>query len=136
MCLDVASDGKAWKFARNGASPTLRSQTDVRRCAGTACPGLWCQGALSDANVFHYRDNTNLEVDLVLQNRQGSWCALEVKLGAGQVDSAAESLLRLRDRLDLTVVGNPGSLGVIIASGYGYRRPDGIAVVPITALGP
>ena len=93
-------------------------------------------GRASDADVFHYRDNTNLEVDLVLQNRQGFWCAFEVKLGAGQVDSAAESLLRLRDRLDPAVVGNPGSLGVIIASGYGYRRPDGIAVIPVTALGP
>lgn len=26
--------------------------------------------------------------------------------------------------------------GVIVATGYGYQRPDGVAVIPIGALGP
>ena len=93
-------------------------------------------GRAYEADVFHYRDNTDLEVDMVLQNRRGDWCAFEVKLGAGQVDAAADSLLRFRDRLDLSTGGAPGTLGVIVGSGYGYRRPDGISVVPIAALGP
>lgn len=44
-----------------------------------------------DAGVYHYRDNTGLEVDAIVENRQGDWCAFEVKLGAGQVDQAASS---------------------------------------------
>lgn len=32
--------------------------------------------------------------------------------------------------------GAPMALGVIVATGYGYRRTDGIAVIPIGALGP
>ena len=88
-----------------------------------------------DARVFHYLDNT-LEVDAVVQNRAGDWCALEVKLGTGQVDAAAETLLKFRDRLDLDKIGEPAALGVITGSGYAYRRPDGIVVIPVTALGP
>ena len=93
-------------------------------------------GRACGAEVFHYRDNTNLEVDMVVQDRRGNWCAFEVKLGAGQVDAAVDSLLRMRDRLELNTVGEPGTLGVIVGSGYGYKRPDGICVVPVAALGP
>ena len=89
-----------------------------------------------DANVYHYRDNTDLEVDAVVQSRQGDWCAFEVKLGAGQVDAAAASLSKFRERVDSAAVGEPKMLGVIVSSGYGYVRKDGIAVIPIAALGP
>ena len=93
-------------------------------------------GRTCGAEVFHYRDNTNLEVDMVVQDRRGNWCAFEVKLGAGQVDAAVGSLLRMRDRLELNTVGDPGTLAVIVGSGYGYKRPDGICVIPVAALGP
>ena len=89
-----------------------------------------------DASVYHYRDNTNLEVDTVVQNRQGDWCAFEVKLGTGQVDAAAASLSKFRERVDRAAAGEPRILGVIVGSGYGYVRNDGIAVIPIGALGP
>jgi len=89
-----------------------------------------------DASVYHYRDNTNLEIDAVIENRRGDWCAFEVKLGVGQVDRAAESLLKFRERMDLNTAGEPKVLGVIVSSGYGYMRDDGVAVIPITALGP
>jgi hypothetical protein len=32
--------------------------------------------------------------------------------------------------------GEPAALGVITSTGYGGRRPDGVHVIPITALGP
>jgi len=53
-----------------------------------------------------------------------------------QVDAAAASLLKFRDRVDLGATGEPGMLGVIVGSGYAYRRPDGVAVVPVVTLGP
>ncbi len=89
-----------------------------------------------DAAVYHYRDNTGLEVDTVVENRQGDWCAFEVKLGAGQTDDAARTLLRFRDRVDAARTGAPRLLGVLVGSGYGYLRDDGVAVIPIGALGP
>ncbi|MDP6097994.1 MAG: DUF4143 domain-containing protein [Gammaproteobacteria bacterium] len=86
--------------------------------------------------VFHYRDNTDMEVDAIVESRQGDWCAFEVKLGAGQVDRAAATLLKFRNRIDLDKCGEPAALGIIVNSGYGYMRKDGIAVIPIDALGP
>lgn len=85
--------------------------------------------------MFHYRDNTNLEVDAIVQKRQGDWCAFEVKLGVGQVDAAAAALLKFRDRIDVGAVGEPKLLAVIVSTGYGYRRSDGVAVIPIGSLG-
>ena len=89
-----------------------------------------------DAAVYHYRDNTGLEVDAVVEDRRGDWCAFEVKLGTGQIDAAAGTLLKLRDRVDAEKSAPPRALGVIVSSGYGYRRKDGVAIIPIAALGP
>ena len=72
----------------------------------------------------------------MVENRRGDWCAFEVKLGVGQVDAAAEALLKFRNRMDVKASGEPKVLGVIVSSGYGYMRDDGVAVMPITALGP
>ena len=90
----------------------------------------------SDATVLHYRDNTGLEVDAIVEVSDGRWAAFEVKLGQGQVDAAAASLLTFATRVDTAKCGAPAALGVITASGYGYRRPDGVHVIPIGALGP
>jgi uncharacterized protein len=89
-----------------------------------------------EASVFHYRDNTGLEADAIVERRDGTWAAFEVKLGPSAVDAAAASLLRLASRIDPARQGSPAALAVITGWGYGYRRPDGISVIPIGALGP
>ncbi|MDE2795865.1 MAG: DUF4143 domain-containing protein [Gemmatimonadota bacterium] len=90
----------------------------------------------ADAEVFHYREDGRLEVDAVVQARDGRWAAFEMKLGPKAVEEGARNLLRLAERVDPEVVGPPQALGVIVASGYGYVRPDGVGVIPIGALGP
>lgn len=87
-----------------------------------------------DATVFHYRDNTDLEADAVVQRRDGRWAAVEVKLGQGAIDAAASNLLRLAERIDTDKHGSPAALVVITGWGYAYRRPDGVTVVPVGAL--
>lgn len=89
-----------------------------------------------DASVSHYRDAAGLEADAVVERRDGTWAAFEVKLGPGAVDDAARSLLRLAERVDADRHGRPAALVVVTGWGYGYRRPDGVSVVPIGALGP
>ena len=89
-----------------------------------------------DARVFHYRDATGLEADAIIERRDGTWAAFEIKLGPSAVDEAARSLLRLADRVDPVRHGRPAALVVLTGWGYGYRRPDGVCVVPIGALGP
>lgn len=90
----------------------------------------------ADAEVFHYREDGRLEVDAVVQARDGRWAAFEMKMGPKAVEEGARNLLRLAERVDPEVVGPPRALGVIVASGYGYVRPDGVGVIPIGALGP
>ena len=87
--------------------------------------------------VLHYRDSNGLEVDAVVELTDGSWTAFEVKLGAAErVDEGAASLAKFAGIIDTEKCGPPAALGVIVSSGYGYVRHDGIAVVPIGALRP
>ena len=60
---------------------------------------------------------------------------MEIKLGEGQVEAAAASLLRFANQLNLERTGSPAFLAVVCGKGYGYRRPDGIAVVPVGGAG-
>ncbi len=87
------------------------------------------------ATVHHYRDNTGLEVDAVVDAGPGRWAAFEIKLGASRVDDGARALLKFADRVDVERCGEPAALGVIVGSGYGYGRPDGVGVIPVGALG-
>jgi predicted AAA+ superfamily ATPase len=89
-----------------------------------------------DGEVFHYRDKGGQEVDAIVQLRDGRWAAFEVKLGAGRIDEGAASLLRFAGKIDSVLTGAPSMLGVITPGGYGYMRADGVAVIPMTALGP
>jgi predicted AAA+ superfamily ATPase len=90
----------------------------------------------SDAEVLQYRDSSGLEVDAIVRGPSGQWAAVEVKLGAGQIDEAAATLERFAARVDTRRSGEPAALVVIVGAGYGYVRDDGVAVVPIAALGP
>lgn len=89
-----------------------------------------------DGEVLHYRDNYGVEADAVVQLADGRWGAFEVKLGAGLVDEGAAALLRFRESIDTRKSGEPSVLGVIAGTGFGYVRPDGIAVIPVGALAP
>jgi len=88
--------------------------------------------------VFHYRDNTGLEADAVVELTDGSWIAVEIKLSTGRrtVNRAAENLIRLRDKVSSRRASELAALVVVAPTGAAYRRPDGVQVVPISTLGP
>lgn len=87
------------------------------------------------ANLFHFRDEKGNEADAVVELPDGRWGAFEVKLGAHQIDSAAAELLRLKGIFEKEGDNPPQVLCVICGlSNAAYRRPDGVFVVPITAL--
>ena len=90
----------------------------------------------ADAEVFHYRDNTGLEVDAIVEALDGRWAACEVKRGQSAIDEASATLRRFADRVDTKKCGGPAALAVTTGNGYGYIRPDGVAVIPIGSLGP
>jgi len=88
----------------------------------------------NDGDVFHYRDKSDLESDLIVRLRDGRWAAVEVKLGNKQIDEAAENLLALRGRINEDKMGQASFLMVITGGQYAYRREDGVLVVPVACL--
>ncbi|MBS6439881.1 MAG: ATP-binding protein [Clostridiales bacterium] len=87
------------------------------------------------ANLFHYQDYNNKEIDAVIELEDGRWCAFEIKLGANQIDKAATELVALRNSIEQEGGISPSVLCVICGlSNAAYVRPDGVFVVPITAL--
>ncbi len=89
-----------------------------------------------DGEVMHYQDSGGLEVDAIVQTGN-SWGAFEVKLGGKRrIDEGAATLTRFKERIDTSRSGDPAVLAIIVGSGYGYVRKDGIHVIPIGCLGP
>jgi predicted AAA+ superfamily ATPase len=88
----------------------------------------------NDGDVYHYRDKSGLESDMIVQLRDGRWAAIEVKLGQKQIDYAAENLLALKNRIDKDKMGAPSFLMIITGGQYAYRRSDGVCVVPLACL--
>ena len=88
-----------------------------------------------DAELYHYQDNNNNEMDAVIAMPDGKWCGFEIKLGANQIDMAAENLIKIKNEIKASGGIAPDSLCVICGlSNAAYQRPDGVFVVPITAL--
>ena len=90
---------------------------------------------LFGAQLFHYQDYANREIDAVIELKDGRWCAFEIKLGAHQIDKAAENLIKIRDKIASEGGKVPSEMCVVCGmSNAAYKRKDGIYVVPITAL--
>lgn len=88
-----------------------------------------------DGKLYHYRDYNNREIDAVIELPGGKWCAFEIKLGANQIDKAAEGLIKLKNSIEAEGGIAPSVLCVICGlSSAAYVRDDGVFVVPITAL--
>ena len=87
------------------------------------------------AQLYHYQDYAGNEIDAVVEMPDGGWCAIEIKLGANKVDEAASNLLRIRNDIVKDNGKEPTAMCVVCGmSNAAYRRPDGVYVVPITAL--
>jgi len=87
-----------------------------------------------DGEVFHYRDKSGLEADAIVHLKDGRWGAVEVKMGAKEIETAAENLKTLREKINLEKMKEPSFLMVLTAGELGYKRDDGVYIVPIGAL--
>lgn len=88
-----------------------------------------------NAKCYHYQDYQDKEIDSVIELENGDWCAFEIKLGAHQIEKAANDLLNLKKQIESENGKAPTVLCVICGlTNAAYQRPDGVYVVPITAL--
>lgn len=93
---------------------------------------------LLDGEIYHFRDKSGLECDVVLHLRNGSYGLIEIKLGGDTlIDSGAESLLSLAKKIDTSRMKSPSFLMVLCAKApFAYRRRDGVIVTPISCIRP
>ena len=86
--------------------------------------------------VYHYHDERDNEADAIVELPDGRWGMFEVKLGFNQVEKAAEELVLLKTKFETETRSMPEFLCVICGmTSMAFKRPDGVYVVPITALG-
>ncbi|MFM8895992.1 MAG: DUF4143 domain-containing protein, partial [Actinomycetales bacterium] len=89
-------------------------------------------GAL-DGTAAHLRTKDgDREIDLIVEGPNQRVLAIEVKLGSTVADSDVRHLNWLQ-----TQIGDRLADRLVITTGpVAYRRPDGVAVVPLALLGP
>ena len=87
-----------------------------------------------NGDVFHYRDKSGLEADLIIKLFDGRWAAIEVKLGNKQIEEAAKNLIKLSQKVNVEKMNPPSFLMVLTGGNVAYKRPDGVLVVPISCL--
>jgi uncharacterized protein len=89
--------------------------------------------ARHDASVSHFRTrNGDREVDFIVEGPDRRVVALEAKLNPVPTDADVRHLLWLKDRLGDRLV----DMAVLTTGKHAYRRPDGVAVIPASLLGP
>lgn len=97
--------------------------------------------AAHDGKVSYYRDRYGLEADCVLHLRDGRYALIEFKLGSSDIEDGAKHLTELEklikqhnEKEKQVKLRLPDLKIVITGTQYGYKRPDGVLVVPIGCL--
>lgn len=91
--------------------------------------------------VSYYRDRYGLEADCVLHLRDGKYALIEFKLGSSEIEEGAKHLNEIEKLVEeynktekQCLLRAPDLKIVITGTQYGYKRPDGVYVVPIGCL--
>ena len=91
--------------------------------------------------VSYYRDRYGLEADCVLHLREGKYALIEFKLGSSEIEEGAKHLNEIEKLVEeynktekQCLLRAPDLKIVITGTQYGYKRPDGVYVVPIGCL--
>lgn len=94
-----------------------------------------------DGSISYYHDRYGLEADCVLHLNDGRYALIEFKLGANEIDNGAkhlneiERLIREHNEKETQCPIRLPNLKIIITgTQYGYKRKDGVFVIPIGCL--
>ena len=99
----------------------------------------YTSGLYSD--VAYYNDRYGLEADVVLHLDDGRYALIECKLGSREIEDGAAHLLELQRLIrehnlveKQMPIREPDLLIVLTGGQYGYRRKDGVYIIPIGNL--
>ncbi len=91
--------------------------------------------------MSYYHDRYGLEADGVLHLKDGRYALLEFKLGSNEIDEGAAHLCEIEElikKYNLKEKQCPLRLPdlkiVITGTEYGYKRPDGVFVIPLACI--
>ena len=92
-------------------------------------------------SVSYYHDRYGLEADAVLHLDDGRYALCEIKLGQNDVDDGAKHLVEMERLIEeynskeTQMPLKPPTLKIVITgTEYGYRRDDGVLVIPLACL--
>ncbi len=91
--------------------------------------------------ISYYHDRYGLEADGVLHLEDGRYALIEFKMGESEVEKGAKHLLEIERLVDQynqkekqCILRKPDLKLIITATEYGYKREDGVYVIPIGCL--
>ena len=94
-----------------------------------------------DGKVSYYHDRYGLEADCVLHLNDGRYALIEFKLGENEVNDAAKHLCEIErlvaeynEKEKKCPLMLPSLKLVVTATEYGYKREDGVFVIPVGCL--
>ena len=87
-------------------------------------------------NVYHYRDETGLEVDAIIELRNGKWLACEIKLGgSGFITEGIKHTVKLKNNLADAKLKDMAGLCVITAGKESYTdKETGVHIISLGHL--
>ena len=88
-----------------------------------------------DGHLYHFRDNVSGdEVDAILEFRDGTYGAVEIKLSDGSIDVAKQSLMKFYENVER----KPKFMCIIVGHYEAVikDKETGIYIIPITSLRP
>ena len=95
----------------------------------------------NEGNISYYHDRLGLEADAVLHLEDGRYALIEFKLGQSEIDDGAKHLCEIEKLIiesNKTKSQNPLRVPdlklIITGTEYGYKRDDGVFVIPIGCL--
>lgn len=96
---------------------------------------------VNNGEISYYHDRYGLEANAVLHLDDGRYAIIEIKLGQSQVDEGARHLCQIENLIKeyneketQTPLRLPDLKIVITGTKYGYKREDGVFVIPIGCL--
>lgn len=85
--------------------------------------------------IRYYHDNTGIEIDCVVELRDGKYALIECKLGKSNIEKGAQNLLKINKLIKKNdKVRNPEFLAILTGGKFAHTRPDGVKVIPIGCL--
>ncbi|MDR3329769.1 MAG: DUF4143 domain-containing protein [Mycoplasmataceae bacterium] len=85
--------------------------------------------------VYFYRDTTGLEIDAIIESKDGEWSAFEIKMGDEEgIKLAKNNFQRFKDKVKDFKFNKPVSFNIITASEYSYTDTDGINIISLNHL--